>query len=57
MENEITQQMEVAAKEAEQELASLNPEAVKVVAAWMQKWFMKAGYKRLAKALIATLKA
>jgi len=48
---------DAAASKAEQELEQMssNPqvaEAVKVVGAWWNKWYMKAGHKRLARILL-----
>jgi hypothetical protein len=48
--------MDAAAKEARKELdpKAINAadDPVKEVANWMKRWYSKAGYKRLSKALI-----
>jgi uncharacterized membrane protein YccC len=53
---EAIQKMDAAAKEARKELdpKAINAAAdpVKEVANWMKRWYSKAGYKRLSKALI-----
>jgi len=46
-----TVEMEKAAVEAENDLASLNQVAVEQVAAWWRKWHMKVGHKRLGRVL------
>ena len=48
--------MDAAAKDAEKELKKLNKEAVKTVATWMNGHFAKAGYKRLCRQLVATVR-
>jgi hypothetical protein len=45
--------MDAAAKEAEKAMKDLDKEAVKVVANWMKAHFIKAGYKRLSRLLVA----
>lgn len=53
-------EMVVSAQEAEQELRKLvseNPDmSAKQVAAWMRKWYLKAGYKRLSKIMLDIFK-
>ena len=51
---ENPESMDAAAIVAAQELVTLNPEAVAVVAEWWNKHFHKAGHKRLARSLLAT---
>jgi len=48
--------MDAAAAEAEKELKKLDKAAVKIVATWMKANFGKAGYKRLCRQLVATVK-
>ena len=50
----IVDKMDAAAKDAENELKKLDKKAVKVVADWMKENFVKAGYKRLSRLLVAT---
>lgn len=54
-------EMEVAGQEAGQDLVIQmhDPkfaEAVLLVATWMRKWYLKAGYKRLCKTLLSLTK-
>ena len=44
--------MDVAAGEAEQELEVLPSDALAEVARWWNKWYLKAGHKRLARILL-----
>lgn len=46
-------QMDAAAKEAKAELDQLKKWTPAAVGAWMGKWYLKAGYKRLAKVIRA----
>jgi len=48
---EIMREMDAAADEAAVELTGLDQTAVKLVASWMKRWYMKAGYKRLGRIL------
>ncbi len=52
---QIKAEMDKAAEEAAKQLKKLNKEAVKTVAEWMKANLATAGYKRLGKALVATL--
>jgi hypothetical protein len=49
-------QMDHAAEKATTDLSHLDADAVKLVAQWWKDNYMKAGHKRLARALLATLK-
>ena len=49
-------EMDAAAEEAEKELATLDQAAVKTIAAWWAKWFMKAGHKRLGRLMVKVAK-
>ena len=48
--------MDQAAEAAAKELKTLNKEAVASVAVWWKNHYMKAGHKRLGRALVATVK-
>ena len=52
----VLAEMDAAASEAEKELATLDQQAVKTVAAWWSKWFMKAGHKRLGRLMVKVAK-
>ncbi len=52
---EIKAEMDKAAVEAAKQLKKLDKAAVKAVAEWMKANLSTAGYKRLGKALVATL--
>ena len=49
---QIMAEMDSAACDAEADLASIPNEALEQVANWWQKWYMKAGHKRLARTLL-----
>ena len=44
--------MDEAAIIAEKELNSLSPKVVKVIGGWVNKHYLKAGYKRLGRLLV-----
>jgi hypothetical protein len=48
----VLAEMDAAAVEAEKDLATLDQAAVKTVAAWWSKWFLKAGHKRLGRLMV-----
>ena len=48
----VIAQMEEAARQALEELQSLDQDAVVLVAQWWQKWYLKAGHKRLGRTLL-----
>ena len=50
--DEDKEKMDQAAKEAGEELAKLEANALVGVANWWKKWYMKAGHKRLARILL-----
>jgi len=55
------EEMEMAGKDAEAELAELMKDtefakAARTIAGFIRKWFLKAGYKRLCKALLNATK-
>jgi len=50
------QAMDDAAVEAENDLVEYDEEAIELIAGWMKKWYMKAGYKRLGRILIQSAK-
>ena len=47
----VAEQMDLAAGDAEKDLEGIPEEELKKVGDWVQKWYMSAGYKRLAKIL------
>lgn len=58
--NEILEQMDAAGDAAEQELRALvkstPKEDLAALFKWYQNWYMKAGYKRLGRTLVALAK-
>jgi hypothetical protein len=52
----LIDKMDAAAKEAEKGLKDVDKDAVKAVATWMKANFVAAGYKRLCRILVATVK-
>ncbi len=48
--------MDAAAEKASADLSNLSPDCVRSVAQWWKNNYMKAGHKRLARVLLATLK-
>lgn len=58
--NEILNQMDAAGDAAEQELRALvkstPKEDLAALFKWYQNWYMKAGYKRLGRTLVALAK-
>lgn len=53
---EILRGMDEAAKQAAEEFKTLPEEAKKIAAAWVRKWYLKAGYKRLGRFLVSYAK-
>ncbi len=53
----VLAEMDVAAGEAEKELATLDQAAVETIAAWWSKWYMTAGHKRLGRILVRIAKS
>ena len=53
---DLLAEMDAAAQEAEKELATLDQAAVKTLAAWWQKWYLKAGHKRLGRLMVKVAK-
>jgi macrodomain Ter protein organizer (MatP/YcbG family) len=53
---EIKAEMDKAALEAVKELKKLDKKALVEVGEWIKKHYLKAGYKRLCKALLAEIK-
>lgn len=49
---EQQQRMEDAANEAEQDLESLSNDVVQPMAQWFQKWYLKAGHRRLSRIMV-----
>ena len=57
---QIREQMDAAAKQAEEEFGKLfdeHPEAVRTVGEWWQEWYLRAGHKRLGRILVRYTKA
>lgn len=59
--NEILNQMDAAGDAAEQELRALvkstpKEDLAEALFKWYQNWYMKAGYKRLGRTLVALAK-
>lgn len=52
----VLAEMDIAAGEAEKDLASLDQAAVETIAAWWVKWYMKAGHKRLGRIMVKLAK-
>jgi hypothetical protein len=44
--------MDQAATDAQNELVDMSDEALTIVANWFDRWYMKAGYKRLGRILV-----
>ncbi|MGB7054351.1 MAG: hypothetical protein WBE28_03400 [bacterium] len=54
---EILKGMDEAAEMAKEDFKTLPEETRKLAAAWMRKWYLKAGYKRLGRFLVAHAKS
>ena len=52
---QISTEMDEAAYKAQEDLGSLDSEAVKVVTAWWEKWYRRAGHKRLGRVLLGKM--
>jgi hypothetical protein len=50
------EEMDEAAKQAEEELKQLDQKSVEIVANWWINWYMKAGHKRLGRILVKKFK-
>lgn len=53
---EILRGMDEAAKQAAEDFKTLPEETKKLAAAWVRKWYLKAGYKRLGRYLVSYAK-
>ncbi len=53
---EIFAAMDKAAEEAKEDFNKLPEEVKRLAAAWIKKWYIKAGYKRLGRHLVAYAK-
>ncbi len=53
---EILRGMDEAAKQAKADFMTLPEDVRKGAAAWVRKWFLKAGYKRLGRFLVSYAK-
>jgi hypothetical protein len=54
---EILKDMDEAAEKAKEDFNTLPEETKKLAAAWVKKWYMKAGYKRLGRFMVAYAKS
>lgn len=54
---EILRGMDEAAEKAKEDFNTLPEETRKLAAAWVRKWYLKAGYKRLGRFLVAYAKS
>ncbi len=54
---EILKGMDEAAEQAKQDFQTLPEETRKLAAGWVRKWYLKAGYKRLGRFLVAYAKS
>lgn len=54
---EILKGMDEAAEKAKEDFNTLPEETRKLAAAWIRKWYLKAGYKRLGRFLVAYAKS
>lgn len=50
------EEMDAAAKQAEEELKQLDQKTIDTVAEWWAKWYLKAGHKRLGRILVKKYK-
>lgn len=46
------EQMDIAAADAQNDLVNVDPEAVEKVRVWWEKWYRKAGHKRLGRIIV-----
>jgi hypothetical protein len=53
---EIKQEMDAAAATAAKDLAKIPAAQVKLTATWIKNYYLKAGYKRLCRLLLAQIK-
>jgi hypothetical protein len=53
---EILKGMDEAAEQAKVDFNTLPEETRRLAAAWIRKWYLKAGYKRLGRFLVAYAK-
>jgi len=53
---EIMAGMDEAAKLAKDEFEKFPDETKKIIASWLRKWYLKAGYRRLGRQLVAYAK-
>ncbi|KPK72844.1 hypothetical protein AMJ87_03530 [candidate division WOR_3 bacterium SM23_60] len=54
---EILKGMDEAAEKAKADFNTLPEETRKLAAAWVRKWYLKAGYKRLGRFLVVYAKS
>jgi hypothetical protein len=53
---QILANMDAAAEQAKEDFKNLPEETKRLAAAWIKKWYLKAGYKRLGRYLVAYAK-
>ena len=53
---QILKNMDEAARQAAEEFEKLPEETKKQASAWIKKWYLKAGYKRLGRLMVAYAK-
>lgn len=53
---QILKGMDEAAEQAKEDFKTLPEETRKLAAVWVKKWYLKAGYKRLGRFLVAYAK-
>lgn len=49
--------MDEAAQKAKEEFDQMPEDIKKVISQWMRKWYLKAGYRRLGRIMVAYAKA
>ena len=49
---QVKAEMDAAAIEAQNDLVNVDQDAVEKVTAWWEKWYRKAGHKRLGRILV-----
>jgi hypothetical protein len=54
---EILKGMDEAAEKAKEDFKTLPEETKKLAAGWMRRWYLKAGYKRLGRFMVAYAKS
>ena len=55
LERATPDQMDAAAREAQDDLVNVDEEAIKKVKEWWEKWYRKTGHKRLGRIIVKGL--